>query len=83
MVLTIEPGIYIREIGLEQVHEIFGSRVNSSEIEAFLEAVRPVHDQYVNTGVRIEDDILITKKGNLVLSRYAPKEIDDIEQLMR
>lgn len=83
MVLTIEPGLYIREIGLEQVHEIFGSRVDSSEIESFLEAVRPVHDLYVNTGVRIEDDILITKEGNLVLSRYAPKEIDDIEQLMR
>jgi Xaa-Pro aminopeptidase len=37
----------------------------------------------VNIGVRIEDDILITRDGNINLSRYAPKEVDDIEQLMR
>lgn len=83
MVLTIEPGIYIRENGLEQLGEIFESRVDSSELAEFAEAIRPVYEKYLNTGVRIEDDILITKEGNLVLSRYAPKEINDIEQLMR
>jgi Xaa-Pro aminopeptidase len=83
MVLTIEPGIYIRENGLEQLDAMLGSKVDSSEIVAFTEAVRPIYDRYLHIGVRIEDDILITKEGNLVLSRYAPKEIDDIEQLMR
>jgi Xaa-Pro aminopeptidase len=83
MVLTIEPGLYFREKGLEQLYEIFNTEADSTEIDQFIEAVGPIYEQYVNTGVRIEDDILITKRGNINLSRYAPKEIDDIEQIMR
>ncbi|MDX2430431.1 MAG: aminopeptidase P N-terminal domain-containing protein [Bacteroides sp.] len=83
MVLTIEPGIYIRENGLDQAFEMFAHNADSSEIASFVDSVRPLYEQYTNTGVRIEDDILITNDGNLVLSRYAPKEVEDIEQLMR
>jgi Xaa-Pro aminopeptidase len=83
MVLTIEPGLYFREQGLEQLYDIFGDEADSTEIEQFTETVRPVYEQYVNTGVRIEDDILITTEGNINLSRYAPREIEDIEQIMR
>ena len=34
-------------------------------------------------GVRIEDDILVTETGYEVLTKNAPKEIDEIEALMR
>lgn len=42
-----------------------------------------VDETWWNIGIRIEDDILITSTGNEVLSALAPKEIKDIECLMR
>lgn len=49
MVITIEPGLYIKEEGI---------------------------------GIRIEDDILITKDGNINLSKNIIKEVKDIEKYM-
>ncbi len=37
---------------------------------------------YRGLGLRIEDDILITKKGPEVLSDKAPKEVEELEHLM-
>ncbi len=34
-------------------------------------------------GVRIEDDVLVTKDGYDVLTKDAPKTIEDIEKLMQ
>jgi Xaa-Pro aminopeptidase len=83
MVFTIEPGIYFRENALEQAQDLYKDDADSIDIAEFIEQIAPMYEQYVNIGVRIEDDILITSNGNINLSRYAPKEIDDIEQLMR
>ncbi len=83
MVLTIEPGIYFRENALDQAREMFQSEADSAEIASFIAQIGPLYEQYLNIGVRIEDDILITQGGNINLSRYAPKEIEDIEQIMR
>ncbi|MEO8331883.1 MAG: Xaa-Pro aminopeptidase [Gallionella sp.] len=58
MVLTVEPGCYIR----------------------------PADDVPLalwNIGIRIEDDVVITAKGNEVLTQAAPKSVADIEELMR
>lgn len=57
MVLTVEPGLYIR---------------NPSH----------VNKKWHFIGIRIEDDVLVTKTGHDVLTKDAPKEIDDIERIM-
>ena len=35
-----------------------------------------------NIGVRIEDDVLVTRNGHDVLSKNVPKQVDEIEALM-
>ncbi len=48
--------------------------------------VRPgagVPERFWHTGIRIEDDVLVTPAGHAVLSAAAPKSVADIEQLMR
>lgn len=41
-----------------------------------------VDEKYRGIGIRIEDDVLITKDGTEVLTEKAPKKIEDIEALM-
>ncbi len=42
-----------------------------------------VDPKFFNIGVRIEDDILITPEGHTILSGEAPREINEIESLMK
>jgi Xaa-Pro aminopeptidase len=58
MVLTVEPGCYIR-------------------------AGEGVPERYANIGVRVEDDVAVTAGGCEVLSAGAPKQVAEIEALMR
>jgi Xaa-Pro aminopeptidase len=43
---------------------------------------RGVAKKWWNIGIRIEDDVLVTKEGCEVLTRDVPKEPDEIEALM-
>jgi Xaa-Pro aminopeptidase len=58
MVLTVEPGCYIRPA----------------------DNVPPA---LWNIGIRIEDDVVVTAKGNQVLTLAAPKTVAEIEEIMR
>jgi len=47
------------------------------------EGTKDVPRSYLGIGVRIEDDILVTESGNKNLTSGVPKEIDDVESLVR
>ncbi len=82
MVMTIEPGLYLIEDRLDHLHGLFGHKATPEELDAFADKVRPVYEKYAGIGIRIEDDVLITETGNIVLSDNAPKTVEEIEALM-
>jgi len=72
---TIEPGIYVRpNLLTEVISDIPRNR-------SLRETVARVFPRYVNIGVRIEDDYVVTSSGVEWISR-APRELDEIEALM-
>jgi Xaa-Pro aminopeptidase len=74
-VFTIEPGIYVSTRMLDALPDTPKNR-------AFIATVKPVVAKYENTGVRIEDDYVITETGVERIST-APREIAEIEALMK
>jgi Xaa-Pro aminopeptidase len=72
-VLTVEPGIYfipdlIKKWEAEKKYFDF---INYNKVKS-----------YINLGgIRIEDDILVTKDGCMVLGFPIPKTIDEIESI--
>ncbi|HEX7027960.1 MAG TPA: Xaa-Pro aminopeptidase [Gammaproteobacteria bacterium] len=48
----------------------------------YISPAKGVPKEFHNIGIRIEDDILVTRDGNEVLSKDAPKQVDEIEALM-
>ncbi len=75
MVFTNEPGIYIRPDALDNLPR-------NAESEKFIAAVRPAFEKYKGTGVRIEDDMLITPGGVKWMTEALPRKISDIEDFI-
>lgn len=72
MVMTNEPGIYIREDALNYFP-------NTPEWTAFKEKVKPAFEKYKNIGVRIEDDMLVTETGTDWMTKKLPRKLEEIE----
>ena len=83
MVMTMEPGLYFPQARFDAFMDGLKGRVADAEIAAFRDKVGPVYRKYAGIGVRIEDDVLITSAGSEILSGGVPKEIPEIEKLMR
>jgi Xaa-Pro aminopeptidase len=83
MVLTMEPGLYFPVDRLDKFQAGPRSQVPEEEWKTFTAKIGPLYKKYANIGCRIEDDVLVTEKGNQVLTARAPKEIADIEKLMK
>jgi Xaa-Pro aminopeptidase len=41
-----------------------------------------VAKKWWNIGIRIEDDVLVTKQGHEILTQDVPKQVSEIESLM-
>jgi Xaa-Pro aminopeptidase len=75
MILTVEPGIYIRPDALDVLPK-------TPENERFIKAVRPAFEKYKGVGVRIEDDILVTSGEPVNMSGGIPRRLEDVEAAM-
>jgi Xaa-Pro aminopeptidase len=75
-VFTVEPGIYISP-------DLLASLPDTPKNRAMLSRVRPAVEKYQGIGVRIEDDYALTAGGLEWLSKGVPREISEVESLMR
>ena len=76
-------------VGLD-VHDIWASDTLKSGMVVTVEPglyipadADSIAQEFRGFGIRIEDDVLVTDSGCEVLTKAVPKEISDIEQLMR
>lgn len=44
---------------------------------------KEIGEEYRGIAIRIEDDVLVTEEGNIVLSKNIPKGVEEIENIMR
>lgn len=74
-------GLDVHDVGSYDILE--AGNVITIEPGIYIPIGSPCHKKWWNIGIRIEDDILITDSDPLVLSKVLPKEINDIENLIK
>ena len=79
-------GMDVHDVGLYQLEgqprPLAPGMVTTIEPGLYIAAdAEGVPDKYRGIGVRIEDDLLVTPEGHLVLTGKAPKQIEEIEEL--
>jgi Xaa-Pro aminopeptidase len=75
-VFTMEPGVYIRADALDYLPD-------TPENRAMAHRLGPALERYADIGVRIEDNYLVTADGFERLSAGVPREVAEVEALMR
>lgn len=73
---SIEPGIYVRGNVVDLIPDVPRNR-------ALRQKLAPLMPKFANLGVRIEDNYLVTEQGLEWASCGLPREVDEIEALMR
>lgn len=73
-VLTVEPGIYFVPALIDRwkAERRLASFIDYARVEKFRDF----------TGIRIEDDVLVTKEGRRVLGKPIPKKVREVERAM-
>jgi len=79
--VTHHLGLDVHDVGIPGNLE--PNMVITIEPGIYIPAGSDCDPKYWNIGVRIEDDVLVTDKGCVVLSSDAPKTIEEIERLMK
>lgn len=80
-------GLDVHDVGSYKLNEKWRSlepeMVFTVEPGIYISPSADIEEKWWNIGVRIEDDVRVTKNAYEILSQIAPKEIADIECLMR
>ncbi|MCW5589762.1 MAG: Xaa-Pro aminopeptidase [Legionellales bacterium] len=80
-------GMDVHDVGIYQLNNgwrpLAENMIFTVEPGIYISPANNVDEKWWNIGVRIEDDVLVTKNGCDVLTKDVPKSVNEIEILMR